>query len=276
MRENRNIKPGGVAGSRRHNLNISAYKNFLFESDLLDVETQTALIPKLAEILPIRLATFSGSKSVHLIVSVADTLPLTPHTNEAFLEYKRIWQGLARYLDQAIENIVAPTNLIKPRSGLKFLDPATCDPARLSRIPGATRENGVEQAVLYQGGYTTASQIYELLPKTRIPDNNVSAKTAPNPDLGLSQFERLLQTKLSLLPLRLKLESKTFWTAEAGLYGDLFKIAMWCIDATGVPYTTLNMYLQKQVYPTILRAGYPRDPDRAVKDAYVKKGLTVS
>lgn len=266
---NLNKRADGTLGSKRHALNVTAFRNFVFECDGLPLEQQRAAIEKINEIVPIKLAIFSGGKSIHLIVSLVDGLNLKPHEKASLTAYKVYWTRLAKTIDGVYKQLY-PDFIGVVKSGLYFLDPATSDPARLSRIPLALRNQKIEQSVLFEGPYATSEFVQNLAPTiTEMPH----ASPAPHDlGMGVAEFERQLR-KISLLKLKVFFEAPETWVSPEGLYGILFKHTMWAIDATGVPYETLKTYLQKKVYPAIVNSGYPRDPDRAIRDAYVKKGL---
>jgi len=114
------INPVRGIGDNRVGENISTYGNFLFEFDELPLEEQKTLLRKQKDI--VSMATYSGGKSIHLIVRVAD-MPTTK------AEYRYVWELL--------------------RGGYFPLADRHCnDCLRLSRTGNATRDNGKRQILI--------------------------------------------------------------------------------------------------------------------------------
>ena len=112
-----------VKGRTRKAANVTRYRNLMFEIDNIPVPEQAKLI-KDSE-LPYSTAVFSGSKSIHWIISL--TSPLVDR-----IEYTAVWKAChAALLNNSIE-----------------ADVATKDPARFSRCPEVIRDNGKEQKLL--------------------------------------------------------------------------------------------------------------------------------
>lgn len=264
---NRNIRPDGSKGSIRASINVATFKNFLFESDSLPIDLQKQLIPIIAEHVPIRLATFSGSKSIHLLVSVADTL-FTSSVKDPVQLYKQIWQGLHDKIEKVVLNHLVTVDVEAP---LKIFDSATKDPSRLSRLPGAMR-GAIEQAIVYRGGLVAADELLALSSEARLLQYD-SSKTTVDVTTDLALFEKKLRSTSSLSFLKDRLEYPERWTGNANMYTEMFKYTLWCLDATHVPFHVLDSYLTKRVYPSILAQGYPRDPRAGVLAAYEFKGL---
>lgn len=264
---NRNIRPDGTRGSIRASANVAVFKNFLLESDTLSLELQRELVPYLAEHIPIRLATFSGSKSIHMIISVADTL-FTSSVKDPIQLYKQIWEGLVEKAEALTTEFLRSRTIEAP---LKIFDRATKDPARLSRLPGAMRGN-VEQEVVYQGGLVAADELLALSSEAKLKQYD-GANTNVDASIDVATFERKLRGTSSLSFLRDRLEYPDRWTSNANMYTEMFRYTLWCLDATSVPFNVLDAYLTKRVYPAILSKGYPRDPRAGVLAAYQFKGL---
>lgn len=91
--------------------NISKFKNFLIEFDKMKLEKQKVLVAKKG--LPYALATFSGSKSNHYIVSVQEGFELAEYKQLAAIMLRFIFKGQA--------------------------DKSCANPNRLSRTPFAMR-----------------------------------------------------------------------------------------------------------------------------------------
>lgn len=249
---NNNIKIDGSKGSIRALANVAAYRNFLFESDSVPTETIVNLLPELNNAVPIRLAIFSGGKSVHLIVSVADYLNCPSYSY-----YKAIWTGLADKLNRVLQPI---TNLTQN------FDTSTKDAIRLARLPWADRD-GVEQSVIFNGLYI---QSEEALSSAVFAQTTIF--NTPSTEIrSASEFFNYLKRNSHLQWLRHKIEFPTFWAASTGMYIEIFKLTLWAIDATNVSEAVLSEALQQKVFPTIMATGYDRDLTEGIRNAYKYK-----
>ena len=111
--------------SSRCDSNCLYHTRFVFECDNTDLEKQYERADNLKKDIACR-ATFSGSKSVHVIMEFGKELEDVCATY-----YKEIWATCNRlFFDNEA-------------------DKACANPARLTRRPGAIRENGKEQTLLY-------------------------------------------------------------------------------------------------------------------------------
>jgi hypothetical protein len=109
---------------RRADANVIAYRNFLIEMDKIDVDSQIAHINAIK--MPYTTAVFSGSKSIHFIISL-----------EIPCEDAEKYRELAKRIQRAV--------------GLSIVDKSTSNPSRLSRVPEAIRNNGQVQNLLACG-----------------------------------------------------------------------------------------------------------------------------
>lgn len=155
--QNRNDR--GV-GTQRAGINVTAFRNFLFESDTLPLDVQLQLLKHLHTHVPLAQVTFSGGSSFHAIISVADTLPFRPHTADGLRGYTDAWKAINTEL-----TALASEFLRRPLTNL--FDQACKDPSRLSRTPGAIRpDNQVVQSELGGfGGYLSADDVLGLMSK---------------------------------------------------------------------------------------------------------------
>lgn len=110
-------------GKTRSNSNIEKYRNFLFEMDKIPLEEQIPLFEKSG--MPYSTVVFSGSKSYHYMVSLTEEV-------EDRVKYDAIWK--------AVEQVFMSIGAV--------IDPLVKNPSGLSRMPGAIRENGVEQKLI--------------------------------------------------------------------------------------------------------------------------------
>lgn len=116
-------------GSLRSNASVKDPRHLLLESDSLSLEQQIALMRGLK--LPVVSMTFSGSKSIHALVDVAQ-IP-----------------GGESVRDLTSWNETVKRDFFGQLGPLGF-DKATSNPARLSRLPGMFRpDRGTFQQLLY-------------------------------------------------------------------------------------------------------------------------------
>jgi hypothetical protein len=168
---NRNLKG---ARSPRASINVTAFRNFLFEIDNLPLNVQLELLRYLAPHVPFAAVTFSGSSSYHAIVSVVDTLPFKPHSEAGIAEYSQAWTALSKHLNALSSEFLKymPT---------KLFDPQCKDPARLSRVPGAIRPDTsqVQQSVSGFGGYVSSDLILSLMSRYSETPTYFQAEATP-------------------------------------------------------------------------------------------------
>jgi hypothetical protein len=111
--------------SSRSDSNCLKHTRFVFECDNTDLDKQFERAEDLKKDIACR-ATFSGSKSVHVIFQFEDALE-----DVCKEHYKDIWSACNKLFFN------------------NEADTACANPARLTRRPGAIRDNGVEQKLLY-------------------------------------------------------------------------------------------------------------------------------
>lgn len=236
----------------RRKSEIAAYRNFLVEDDSTPIDTQLALMPKLASLGMIAGATFSGGKSIHYIVSCSDDLQLgEPGSDSANEKYRAIWLGIAKILSDNGINV----------------DSSNKNPAGLSRMPGSYRGN-VQQTLVYTGNLVSSEFLQSLAVNTvRKP------KTVSNVDIAsLEQLETVLN-QIQHSNLRMYLRHPTWVNEHAGNYHSIFKIACWAIDELGLPLNLFESYFAKYTLTFLLKAKYYKDWQKPIYDAYKHKGL---
>jgi len=115
------INPVRGFGDSRKGENTAVMRNFLYEFDTIPLETQKAVFQRHRDM--VSMATYSGGKSIHMIIQVADT----PETKD---EYRYVWKLLRdKYFPLA--------------------DRQCNDRLRLSRTPNANRDNGKKQVLIW-------------------------------------------------------------------------------------------------------------------------------
>lgn len=106
---------------------VTAFRNFLVEMDNYDLKAQIDYIKRLG--LPYSAMVFSGSKSMHFLISLEEDLP-----NE------KVWRTFAQWLLN-----IAP-----------LADQQTKNPSRGIRIPGGLRDTGPQRLVEFKGSVKTS------------------------------------------------------------------------------------------------------------------------
>lgn len=101
----------------RKDANVTCFRNILIEFDKVSLEKQL----EFAETIPFSTLTFSGSKSYHYIISLEEPC-------KDIKEYRRLVKRIYNNLPDC--------------------DKSTKNPSRLSRTPGAIRDNNNEQKLL--------------------------------------------------------------------------------------------------------------------------------
>lgn len=143
---------------RRADVNVTEFRNILCEFDKNTIEEQIEWLNNSR--LPYSAIVHSGKKSLHIIISLS-----TP------VRSRKEYNVLAKQLYAAIL-----------KAGIK-VDDSTSNPSRLSRYPGAIREDtGIEQELLYVGNHVDKgilkTWIKQHAPKTpaRAPKKPTSNK----------------------------------------------------------------------------------------------------
>lgn len=242
-----------IRGTRRLKDQISNYRNFLFESDNMPLLDQYKLAEDLRQSGLVSMATYSGSKSIHFIISAADTLKFgEPGSDEANDRYRRTWLGLERLLREF---------------GMTSIDQTNKNPVTLSRMPGHMRGE-VEQTLLYTGPLQTAEFLQSLTVEAK--QNNIV------PTSKVHNFEELEQALEAPKHAKLKLALQypaNFLNANNGNYPLLFRYAAWLIDETNAPLESAINYFQKYFVPHLEAKSYFKDWQKPIVDAYRHKGV---
>lgn len=251
-----------VAGTSRKDANVKEFRNFLFEIDTLDLDSQLKIFEGCK--VPFALITFSGNKSYHAIVSLMNSLDANPSDANSVYIYKSIWSQIAKVID----NYAVSIGFTLPETG-SFLDQSCKNPSRFSRFPGVFRESTQKVQKLHSQGTLMDEETLNSI---------VSTTNIKLPDFGeindydiqsLDEFKRLM-------PDGLKYQTFTpsRWASSSNMYPILFKLTLWAIDSTGVPKGIWVAYLESKVFDALRRAGYPEEKFMtAINHAYGIKGV---
>lgn len=256
-----------LEGKTRADYNVSAYRNFLFEIDCLPLEDQL----KLLTMSSINFASivYSGNKSYHAIVSLENDLDLEPSKAESKNYYKLIWNSIEQFLvNEAKQN-----GFVLGSDKSSFFDQSCKNPSRFSRTQGIVRENTGKVQELVKFGRLMSSEELNYIMSNSTSTLAVSRKYEPENLLedtdSFDEFERKMPQglKYALITTRL-------WAKSAGMYPELFKIALWAIDSTGVSKQVLLMALDKYSAKPLSKAGYDVSKiDIPINHAYFYKGV---
>jgi hypothetical protein len=252
----------------RASINVTAFRNFLFEMDGLTLEQQTNLLRFIQSKVNLAQVTFSGSNSLHAIISVADTLPFQCHTENGIAQYSQAWRALNALLTELSSEFLGAA------CPSAVFDPSCKDPSRLSRTPGAIRPdtNTVQSPLEGFGGLVDSDFVLGLM--SRYGFNEVVM--APKVEQVSEMDTKLLRLRL-LYPenigLRSKIAKADQWAASEHMYPAIFQLTLWLIDSMGAPLPATLELLRSEVFPALKKAGYPRNPEIAVMNAYIWKGL---
>lgn len=144
--------------SNRSDANCLFHTRFLFEFDNLPLEEQLKIVKE--HVRQIRRATYSGSKSIHIILEFNDM-----YENFCSLHYKEIWNVLNEQLFEG------------------KADRACSNPARLTRKPGAYREIHTDDGIRYREQKLIASSNTLLNISTTLRDYVLASVVIPEPKI---------------------------------------------------------------------------------------------
>ena len=128
--------------ARRADLNVTSFRNFIFEMDSLPIEDQLKIFRN--SDIPFTSIVYSGSKSYHAILSVEPEACSDAHTQIGIDNYKSIWKRLAAKLDREAVKM----GYAYPDGKSSFIDHSCKNPSRLTRYPDYKRSNGNFQSLV--------------------------------------------------------------------------------------------------------------------------------
>jgi len=246
---------------RRADVNVSEFRNFLFEMDSTDLDTQLKILENSK--IPFYKITYSGSKSYHAILALKEGLNLPVNDIEGVFQYKNIWKRLQAYID--LTAIAVGFEL--PDGKTSFIDPSCKNPSRLTRMGDSIRNNGNLQKIHHIGEKMSIIDFEDLLNQCPNLDNKV--KNVVVSDFSINSTEDFWK----LCPVGLKNKLKYVdWAGSEGMYPELLKLTYWAIDSTGVDKDTFLDILWDRTFLKLIEAGYPESKLKlAINDAYNDK-----
>jgi len=239
---------------RRADLNVTGYRNFMFEFDSIGLHYQLEIMKKCG--IPWSTIVYSGNKSYHGILSLEEGLEGC-HTQEGVNRYKNIWKRLE-----------AKIELKANEMGFKnVIDQSSKNPSRFSRFPSYVRGN-TAQDIVHLGARLSIGAFELLLSKCPILlEKDIKVKK----ELDRQASSEVEFWSMASEGLKNKLKYVN-WGATDGLYPIIYKLTLWAIDETGIDKDSfLNLY-HKYTVPQLLQSGYPNHKlDTAINDAYRSK-----
>lgn len=232
---------------RRADLNVTTFRNFMFEMDSVALEDQLKIFRNSA--IPFTSIVYSGGKSYHAILSVDKGAGTGVHTLDGVDDYKKMWRRLAARIDKEARKL----GYAYPEGSNTFLDSSCQNPSRLSRYPGVYRSNGNMQEVVQLTERMDLSDFLNLLSECPVVYSFRNRDfQAPEDELETSeQFEAIASKELIR---KLKIVD---WANSEGMYPQLLKLSLWAIDETNVGRAAFVDFLEKYTFGTLVKKGYP-------------------
>lgn len=227
---------------RRSDINVTKFRNFLFEMDSINLEDQMKLLKECE--ISWGTITFSGSKSLHAILSLQDPLNLDPHEKNSVQEYKDTWKKIAAYLNsKAFELGICKKNQL-------VIDASCKNPSRFTRYPNFLRpETGMVQKVEYIGSRMSDLEFKELMSKCPDIVRSGPVKTfSKDKPVTTTEKQFMLRAPLGLIG---KLKYVTFG-GERNMYEHVWQLMVWAIDETNPTYDLLIELTEKYIIPKLL------------------------
>lgn len=242
---------------RRADLNVTCFRNFVFEMDGLSLESQIILLKNCK--IPWATITYSGGKSLHAILSLEVPLDLEPHKVESIIEYKRIWRRICAFLEQKA------TEYELCKKGEKVIDYSCCNPSRFTRYPCSLRvdKNDI-QKVMNIGYRISPVEFRDLLDK------------CPQVASSLASFEfETLEGELETLneffnaaPSGLRNEIKYVrFGGDSGMYPEMYRVTKWAMRDANVSYNLMIELLEEFIIPELITTY--RYYDKSCKHLYL-------
>lgn len=232
---------------RRADINVSEFRNFMFEMDNLQLADQLIILENCG--IPWTAITFSGSKSFHAILSLSEPLH-GAHTQDGIDNYKQIWRQLEAQIVRTARKYGYQGQIV---------DPTSKNPSRFTRYPESER--------LVKGVISGGAKVRQTLTYTgqRISEDNFIALLEKCPNVKTADKQVLFNGDSSTIdefwkncPGALSHKIRYVnWAESAGMYPELYKLTLWAIDSTNVDKEVWVSALEKYVFPALKKAGYP-------------------
>jgi hypothetical protein len=240
---------------RRADMNVTSFRNFLFEMDTITLYEQLEILRGCD--IPWTSIVYSGGKSYHAILSLEQPLSGV-HTDAGIRTYKAVWAQLAAKINEYSNSL---------GYGSSVIDTSCKNPSRLSRVPFFVRSTGIAQDLKHLGDRIGIDEFRVLLQNCPIVEPSQECEVYEGSTDSLDEFWKLCPSGLQ------KKIKYPFWVDSAGMYPELYKLTLWCIDSTGATKELLESVYDRHVFPRLAELGYDRSRAMiAVTDAYLAKG----
>ena len=244
---------------RRADINVSQFRNFVFEIDELPLEQQIKVIEECD--INFTAIVYSGGKSYHCLICLEEGLGGN-HTQNGIDNYKTIWMRIAAKIN---------ATSVKLGFGDKVVDPSCVNPSRFTRYPEFHSEGRKKQIVMSVSDKRFSTDDFNDLLQTCpeiVPLGR--SKAVERGEVGsMSEF-----WKVASQGLKNAVRYPVWAKASAGLYPEALKIVLWAIDETQVDKDTLVSLFEKSVFRQYEEVGYPSEKwYTAIDDAYRLKGV---
>ena len=230
---------------RRADLNVTCFRNFMFEIDSLPLEDQLKLFNN--SLIPFSTIVYSGGKSYHAILSVDGGAIGEEHTLEGIDNYKNIWRRLAARLDKEATRM----GYTYPEGLATFIDASCKNPSRLSRFPDVPRDNGNRQEVVRIASRISKLEFNELLEKCP----KVVSSVKQNFDTPEDEVETVENFEAVCPPELMRKLKYVDWAKSEGMYPYLLKFTLWAIDSTNVSKHAFLEFLDKYTFESLVNLG---------------------
>lgn len=249
---------------RRADINVEAFRSFLFEMDSTPLYEQIKFIENTK--LPYSAVVYSGGKSCHILLTLATPLNLPPHEQDSIAQYKAIWRRIREFIDKE----AAILGITRSANAMSFVDSSCQNPSRFSRMPGILRKSTGKQQELLKISERISEKVFnsflENCPKV-LPPKNTLFKTPEKQSQTVEEFKAVCPKGLwdhLTVPI---------WVASENMYPELYRLTLWAIDSTNVEYDCWLSILEDTVVPAMHIVGYPMHKfEKPLIDAYNYKG----
>ncbi len=233
---------------RRADINVTKFRNFLFEIDCLSIDDQLNIFNNCK--IPFTSLVYSGGKSVHAIISLEKPLDAVYHIDESKYTYRELWERIAAKIDLEARAL----GYTYPKGLSSFIDQTCKNPSRLSRTPDVMRENGNMQTLISLNNRVSLEYLESLkLPKVFKSYNEVVNKSS----LVVETVEdfwkyapKSLRDELTYVP----------WAAPSNCYGNLYRVTKFAIDYGGIG-NNKDLFIEilwNSAFDKLLEVGYPK------------------
>lgn len=244
--------------ARRADINVSKFRNFVFEIDELSLSDQIKVIE--GSEIDFSAIVYSGGKSYHCLICLEDELGGV-HTQNGIDGYKYVWNRIAARINKTSEGLGL---------GGGVVDQSCKNPSRFTRYPEFQVEGRKKQEIFKFNEKRVSKSEFEsllvLCPEVAEVNRSKALKVA-----DVESVEEFFKT--CSVGLKNNIMYPAWANADAGLYPEMLKIVLWAIDETNVDKELLESIFSTTVFKQFERVGYPREKwYTAIEDGFRFKG----